>query len=255
MRTFAAAYGFQLSTMRRSLADFQPLITAPFFTVIFLAITEYAGRADLRPYAVLAPTLITLWGMALNVAGELIDSERWSGTLEALIATPASFPSIISGRIAAVTTVSLLAFVESWLVAWALFGVVVTVVHPAVFAATIAVTAFAMAGTASMMSAVFVLARSARIFQNTLSYPFYVLGGVLVPVSLLPGWLEPLSRVVFLSWAADLMRDSLTGGAVPDVALRLAAVLGLGAAGLFAGVLMLRRVLTRVRTLGTLTYA
>jgi ABC-2 type transport system permease protein len=193
--------------------------------------------------------------MALLVAGELIDSERWSGTLEALVATPASFPLIITGRIAAVTVVSLLAFVESWLVAWALFGITVAVLHPVVFAAAIGVTAFAMAGTASMMSAVFVLARSARIFQNTLSYPFYVLGGVLVPVSLLPGWLEPLSRVVFLSWSADLLRDSLTSGTVPDVALRLTAVLGLGAAGLLAGVLLLRRVLTRVRTLGTLTYA
>jgi len=255
MRTFAAAFGFQLTTMRRSIGDFQPLITAPFFTVIFLAITEHAGRTDLAPYAVLAPTLIALWGMALNVAGELIDSERWSGTLEALIATPSSFASIITGRIAAVTTISLLAFVESWLVAWAVFGITVPIEHPLEFGTTLAATAFAMAGTASMMSAVFVLARSARIFQNSLSYPFYVLGGVLVPVALLPGWLEPLSRVVFLSWSADLMRDSLTVGSVPAAALRLLAILGLGMLGQLTGVLLLRRVLVRVRTLGTLTYA
>jgi len=55
MRSFAAGLRFQLTTMRGSIADFQPLITVPFFTVIFLSITEYAGRPDLAPYAVLAP--------------------------------------------------------------------------------------------------------------------------------------------------------------------------------------------------------
>lgn len=255
MRTLAAGFRFQLTTMRGSIADFQPLITVPFFTVIFLSITEYAGRPDLAPFAVLAPTLIALWGMALLVAGELIDNERWGGTLEALIATPASFALVITGRIAAVTLVSLVAFAETWVVAWAVFGVAVAISHPALLLITVAVTAVAMAGTASMMSAVFVLARSARIFQNSLSYPFYVLGGVLVPVALLPEWLQPLSRVVFLSWSADLLRDSLTPASVADPVLRLGVVLGLGAVGLGIGILLLRRVLVRVRTLGTLTYA
>lgn len=255
MRSFAAGLRFQLTTMRGSIADFQPLITVPFFTVIFLSITEYAGRPDLAPYAVLAPTLIALWGMALLVAGELIDSERWAGTLEALIATPASFALVITGRIAAVTLVSLLAFAETWVVAGVVFGIAVAIPHPALLLVTVAVTAVAMAGTASMMSAVFVLARSARIFQNSLSYPFYVLGGVLVPVALLPGWLQPLTRVVFLSWSADLLRDSLSAAPISEPALRLATVLGLGAAGLGAGIFLLRRVLVRVRALGTLTYA
>lgn len=95
-----------------------------------------------------------MWGMALLVAGELIDSERWAGTLEALIATPASFALVITGRIAAVTLVSLVAFAETWVVAWAVFGIAVAVPHPALLLLTVVVTAVAMAGTASMMSAV-----------------------------------------------------------------------------------------------------
>lgn len=255
MRIFAAGLRFQLTTMRHSVDDFLPLITVPFFTLIFLSITEDADRPDLASYAVLAPTLIALWGMALMVAGELIDTERWGGTLEALIATPASFALVITGRITAVTLVSLVAFAETWAIAWVVFGIVVAVPHPVLMLVTVVVTAVAMAGTASMMSAVFVLARSARIFQNSLSYPFYVLGGVLVPVALLPEWLQPVSRVVFLSWSADLLRDSLSAAPVTDVVLRLAIVLGLGAVGLAAGVYLLHRVLIRVRALGTLTYA
>ena len=53
------------------------------------------------------------------------------------------------------------------------------------------------------MATVFVLARTAMLFTNALGYPFYILGGVLVPVAFLPGWLRPVSRLVFLSWSSD----------------------------------------------------
>ena len=40
--------------------------------------------------------------------------------------------------------------------------------------------------------------RNATTFSNSASYPFYVLGGILVPVSVLPHWIQPLSSIVFL---------------------------------------------------------
>lgn len=255
VRVFVAAGRFELATLRSSPADLMVLLTLPLYTVMFLAITRHAGRADLASYAVLAPAVIAVWSMGLFVSGELIDSERWYGTLEALVATPAPLPVVILGRVATVTAVSLLSVVESWLVARLGFGVAVGVPHPAVFVASLACTGLAMAGTATAMSATFVLARSARTFQNSLSYPFYVLGGALVPVHLLPGWLRPLCRVVFLSWSTDLMRDSLTAPPVGQVAARLAAVLGLGLAGYLAGFAMLDRILRRVRAAGTLGHA
>jgi ABC-2 type transport system permease protein len=115
--------------------------------------------------------------------------------------------------------------------------------------------AVAIAGTATAMSAVFVLARTARTFQNTLSYPIFLLSGAFVPVDLLPGWLQPLSRLVFLSWGTDLLRDSISPQAVPSVAARLAVVLGLGAGAFIGGMAMLDKFLDRVRALGTLDHA
>jgi ABC-2 type transport system permease protein len=255
MSTLRAGFVFQVRVLRRSFGDMIALVTAPMMTLVFLAITRNAGRTDLAPYAVLAPALIVLWAVALLIAGEIVTRERENGSLEALIATPASFPAVVTGRIAAVTLLSLAGFAESWLAAWAVFGVVVPVFHPVAFAATLAVTALAMAGTASMMSALFVLARSARAFQNSLNYPFYVLGGVMVPVSFLPGWLEPVSRAVFLSWSADLLRDALAPPAITYLLPRLAVVFGLGLAGYAAGVWLLRRAVDRLRKTGSLSYA
>jgi ABC-2 type transport system permease protein len=255
MTTLAAALRFQLRLLRRSPDQLLALVTAPMMTLIFLAISRHAGRADLAPYAVLAPALIALWGMALLTAGEIVAGERDNGSLELLIATPAAFPGVIVGRIAGVAAVSLAGFAESWLAAGLVFRVVVPVPHPAVFAATLAVTLFSTAGTASMMSAVFVLARSARTFQNSLSYPFYVLGGVLVPVALLPDWLRPATRAVFLSWSSDLLRDALAHAGVRHLPPRLAAVAALGLLGYAAGVLLLRRAVNRARTTGSVGHA
>ncbi|QTR02775.1 hypothetical protein J7S33_27680, partial [Saccharothrix algeriensis] len=60
---------------------------------------------------------------------------------------------------------------------------------------------------------------------------------------------------VFLSWSTDLVRDTLRAAPVPDVAARLAVVLGLGSLGYLGGVLMLAVVLRRVRTTGAVVFA
>ncbi|POX64460.1 ABC transporter permease [Streptomyces sp. Ru62] len=253
MRLALSAFRFQVSLALRTPDTVHVFVTTPLFTVVFLAISEYAGRRDLAPYAILAPVLMSLWAMALFTAGELISQERSWGTLEALVATPAPFATVLTARIFAVTTLSLASFAESWAAAFGVFGIVLPIHHPVLFAACLLTSSFAMAGTALTLSAVFVLAPSARIVQNTLSYPFYLLSGVVVPITFLPGWLRPVSHVVFLSWSADLLRGSLAPDPVTNPAGRLAAIVLLGFAGYAGGSLLLARFLRRVHVLGTLS--
>jgi ABC-2 type transport system permease protein len=98
----------------------------------------------------------------------------------------------------------------------------------------------------------FVLARNATTFSNSASFPFYVLGGILVPVSVLPHWIQPLSSAVFLSWSADLLRAALRPTPMHDFAFRLGMVAFLGACGLTVGVWSMRVILVRVRASGEL---
>ena len=255
MRALAAAFRFELAVLRRSPGDLMVLVNTPLLTVAFLAITRHAGRPDLDAYAVLAPAVMALWHMAVLVSGEIVDRDRWAGTLELLLATPTALAVVVLGRILAVTLFSLLSLAEAIVVARVGFGVTLTVHHPWLFVATLLVTAVATAGWATAMSGTFVLARSARTFQNAISYPFFLLGGAIVPVQLLPQWLQPLCRAVYLSWASDLLRASLRPDPVGSWPLRLAAVLGLGAAGFVAGHVLLRCIVDRVRATGTVTYA
>jgi len=124
--------------------------------------------------------------------------------------------------------------------------------HPWAFVATIVVTLAAMAGTSVAMSSLFVLARNAVTFSNSASYPFYVLGGILAPVSVLPAWLRPLSAAIFLSWSADLLRAALRPVPVHELGFRLGMVALLGACGFAVGAWAMRVVLTRVRGSGEL---
>jgi ABC-2 type transport system permease protein len=84
------------------------------------------------------------------------------------------------------------------------------------------------------------------------TYPLYLLAGVLVPVTFLPLWVQPFSRLVFLYWSANLMRDAMVPAPVEQVAWRLAALVGLGFGGFALGSLLVSRMLYRLRGEGAL---
>lgn len=254
MRGLRGAIRLQLHIVASDRGYLNEILANPFFAVIFLGIVRAAGRRDLTAYAVVAPVLISLWGMALEMSGDIVDSDRGVGILEGVVATPVGFPTVVSGRVLAVTMLSAVALAETWLVARVGFRADIVVHHPAALVATLAATGLATAGTAVVMAGMFVLARTARTFQNTMNYPVYLLAGVIVPISYLPDWLRPIGRLLFLSWSADLLRESLAPAPVQGLLPRLGVILLLGAAGLALGRVALHVVLRRVRALGTLGF-
>ena len=255
MRALIGAVRLQLQIVVADRGYLNEILANPFFAIIFLGVVRAAGRRDLTTFALVAPVLMTLWALSLEISGSVVDSDRGAGILEQVVATPTRFQTVVFGRVLAVTMLGGLAVVETGLVARLGFGVQVSVHHPAVLAATVVATALAMTGTALVMAGAFVLAGGVRTFQNTMNYPIYLLAGVLVPISYLPEWVRPLSRLIFLSWSADLLRASLDPAPVQDVLLRLGAILLLGVAGFAAGWITLRLVLKRVRHLGTIGHA
>ena len=250
----AGAVRLQFQIVRADRGYLNEIVANPFFAIIFLGVIRAARRDDLTAFALVAPVLITLWGMALEISGEVVAADRWNGVLEEVVATPTPLPALVLARVLTVSLLGLVGVVETWLVARLLFGIDVTVHHPGVLVAALLATILAMTGTGLIMAAMFVLMRSVRTFQNTLNYPIYLLAGVLAPVSYLPEWLRPFSRVIFLSWSADLLRDSLRPGPVTDFLPRLAMVLFLGAVGAALGRWVCGVVLQRVRVTGTLGF-
>ncbi len=253
MRGLLAGVRLQLIITTRYAESLLPLIIAPLYTVIFLMILRTGGRPDLSGYAVIAPVFIALWWYALFQGGLVVQSDRWADTIELHVATPTRYAVVVFGRILTTTGVGLLSFVEVWLVGRYLLRANVSVHHPWVLVATLLATAFAMAATALLLSGLVVFLRNAFSLTNSISYPFYVLGGILVPVALLPGWVQPFSKIVFLSWSADLLRASLNPAPVAGAAWRLGMIVVLGAAAFAVATGLLRRILNRVRNTGELS--
>lgn len=245
------AMRLQFQLLRSSNDYLLELVRAPILACILLALAAYHHRSDLVPNALVAPMLMALWGTGLLLAGQLIDVDRELGILEPLIATPAPLPGLLISRVLATSALNVVVLAEVWLVAW-FVGAAVPVYHPIVFIGGLMVSAFAMICASLLLAAFFIATRTALPFQNSLTYPLLVLGGVFVPVASLPEWLQPLGRLVFLSWSADLLRDSLRPGPVAEPLARMGVVIGLGGIALGAGLLVLRRVLNRVRADGSL---
>ena len=202
----------------------------------------------------MAPVLMALWWIALQNAGNMITGDRWQALLEPLLATPSSLASVLLGRITALMCMGLFAFVEVWVLG-ELVDVPIPFEHPLALGLTLLVIAFATAGTSVAFAAVFVLTRNAYTFTNSLSYPLYLLGGVFVPVAILPGWLQPISSGIFMSWGADLLRASLRPPPIDDLWQRLGTVVLLGAISFLVGRAILFYVLRRMRSNGELAAA
>ncbi len=252
MRPLIGSIRAQVTTTRRDVHDITMGITQPAFTFALMAVFKYAGRDDLAPYALIAPMLMGVGGMAVSVASEVMTRERDFQTLELTVASPAPIPVVIFSRIMVITSISLLGIVQSWLIIRFVFGVDVTIHHPWLFAATILLTAFAAGGTALITAALFCFAQSARTFQNTITFPAYLFSGILVPIAAFPDWLEPVSRLIFLYWSGTLLRDAMQATTPEGVLAKLGIMVVLGGGAAVIGGALIIRMLNYLRREGTL---
>jgi ABC-2 type transport system permease protein len=246
----AARAQFQMTT--HNVEDVMPVLTIPLLSVVSTAILVHAGRVDLADHALVASLLMTVGQMGLFVGSEVVARDRNLQTLELAVASAGPYVVVLTTRIFLLTVVGLIGFVEGWLIAWWVFDIRIAVQWPGVFLLTVVATTLAITGTCVVAAAFAALFRNTRTFQHALNGPFYLLGGVLVPITYLPEWLQPVCRLVFFSWSADLLRDTFRAAAPADVALRLSIIVGLGVASGLIGVALLRRVFDHLRREGSL---
>jgi ABC-2 type transport system permease protein len=255
MKAFLAGFRLELRIIRSHPDALMPLFTAPLFAIIFMAIVRQSGRHDLQPDALLAPVLMTLLWVALQHAGTLMAGDRWQALLEPAVAAPTSMAAVLLGRVTSLMCFGLLSFFEVWVVGKLVFGVSIPFEHPLVLVSTLLCTALAMAGLAVAFSSLLVMTRNAYTFTNSASFPLYLLGGVFVPATILPSWIQPVSTVLFVSWSSDLLRASLKDAPVQNFWPRLGMVVVLGAVTFAIGRVILHFVLRRMRANGELSMA
>jgi ABC-2 type transport system permease protein len=255
MTDFYAGSILQLRMFRKNPGYLLLFLAVPFFSLIFLSITGNDQNTTVLSRAILAPGIMGLWMIAVALADMIIILERGYGTLEFIVAAPAVLSRIIAGRILTVTILGLVTILEAIVLARIAFGHSIQIFHPLVFAIALAIDAFATAGTAIALTGFFLAFRPASRYVNALGYPFYILGGVILPISYLPAWIRPLSYVVYLHWTSSMIYASVVRAPVQDLAGSIAIAVVIACVSYVSGDLLLRKVIRRLRVTGTVGLA
>jgi ABC-2 type transport system permease protein len=100
------------------------------------------------------------------------------------------------------------------------------------------------------MCGIFALTRHANHVTSALTYPLFILSGLMIPASLLPASLAWLSRLISLYWADRFIDAVVDGDRLPWKALLGAAALT--PVYLLAGNLIFGRIVHRARVNGTI---
>ncbi len=160
----------------------QPLLIAT------MAIYMLKGQDISRGiYVVVGSGMTGLWTSLLFRGTFNINTERFMGTLEGIVASPTSSGTVVIGKTLASVSVSLLSMIRSYSVAALVFRLPLTIAQPLPFFASLVITMLAFISFGLLISPLMAVNLSLTGWVNALEYPMYILGGFLFPILLLPG--------------------------------------------------------------------
>jgi ABC-2 type transport system permease protein len=189
---------------------------------------------------------------ACNALPGAVSSGVRSGTLEALLATPAPLPTLLAGLAAypllwtLLRAVVLLAAGTALGARFSLEGAAAGLVIIALI--VLAYLPFGLIGAALLLA----FRTTGPLLQGVIVVSM-LLGGVYYPTEVVPEWIRPAAAVVPLGYGVRALRMTLLEGAPPVALARDVAVLAAMAAGWMAvGAAALRWALRYARRTGTL---
>ncbi|MEV8099080.1 ABC transporter permease [Kitasatospora sp. NPDC085879] len=208
------------------------------------------GDAAHATALVTGTTLLSLWSTTIWSAGMLLSREIRFGTLTSLLARPTDLRLIIAGKaLGAGTTALALSTAVSAAVPTAL-GYHLRVADPLLLLATALLALASAAAVGTLLAGLFITSRSAGRIAEALLFPVFLLSGALVPLNILPSWLQWPSTLLDLRWLHDLSMAAAQG-LTPSPAAALTLLVCISAQ-YAAGHVIFERLLDRARTEDTL---
>jgi ABC-2 type transport system permease protein len=251
LRLLALGWLFHFRMLSQSAFDGFLAILWPLFfaTVAFFMFRSGHSAGGLGPVA-LGAAVMGVWTATSVSASSALQRERRLGTLELLVAAPSNLATMLLSVCLATSTIGLYCIVATLIWARLLFGIHVPIAHPVPFMLGIVGIVLTIGSLGFLMAVAFVRSRRAWALGAVSEYPIWLVCGFLVPVTLLPGWVRPISWLLGPTWGMRAIRAGAFGGnGLPDVAMCLL----LAAIYIGAGVLLLGTVLDSARKRATLS--
>jgi ABC-2 type transport system permease protein len=203
MHVRAAVRAFEMSNKMRVINAFTYLgwLVYPLIIAVLGLLILAHGSAAKTAYAILGGGLIGYWGLAYQEGGNEIQNERWSGTLEQVMACPTPLAVIVVGKIASSLLFGLLSFIPTVLAAYFLWHVSLQNVDPLPFVVSFGVLTFSFFSVAIALAPLYAMWRWSNALINGFEIGLFALCGFMFPVSQLPQWLQGFSALLAPAWA------------------------------------------------------
>ena len=251
LRLLGVAWLLNVKQLMRSQFDGLLAIAWPlFFATIAFFMFEAGGDPDGLIYAAFGAAVMGIWTATSVAAGSALQRERWFGTLELLVAAPAHFSLILLPLAFATSAIGVYCMATTLLWGRFVFGIDLPFEQPFLLALAIPATVLSIGALGFLIAVSFARYRTAWALGSMTEYPIWLICGFLVPLTLLPGWVRPISRVLAPTWGMRAIRESATGGSpLPDIAMCLV----LGGIYVAIGVVITESVLRAARKTASLS--
>jgi ABC-2 type transport system permease protein len=245
LRLLAVAWLLNVKQLTRSQFDGFLAIAWPiFFATVALFMFEAGGDPDALVYAAFGSAVMGIWTATSVSAGSALHRERWFGTLELLVAAPAHFSLVLLPLAFATSAIGVYCMAATLLWGRFVFGIDLPFEQPLLLALAIPATILSIGALGFLIGVAFARYRVAWALGSMTEYPIWLICGFLVPLTLLPGWVRPISWALAPTWGMRAIRESSTGGSpLPDIAMCIL----LGGIYVAIGVLITGRVLRAAR--------
>jgi ABC-2 type transport system permease protein len=217
-------------------------IVQPYNIAVEGVVTGHSSYFDFIAPGIMAMTVMMSVMTGLPAA---ISQEKEVGTLDGMMVAPINRLSIIIGKTLAQTARGLLQGVLILVLASILFGVSIQGSILLVFGLLL-LGVFSFVGLGVVLTSFAKDQETAMMVMMTLMFPMMFLSGVFFPVQQMPWFMQSISKVLPLTYAADALRKVMVLGAgIPQIAPELTVLIVFGVVMIAIAVPVFKRAMTR----------
>ena len=214
-------------------------------------LAAYGG--EYFPFVLVGVAFQSYLRLSMDSMASSIRNEQMLGTLEAVIATPTSLTVFAAGSALwqfAFATYRVLVYLGSGIL---FFGMSTAGIAPLTALLVLVLSIAAFAGMGVVSGSIILVHKQGNPVGWLYGGAATLLSGVYYPVSVLPGWLRPLSWCFPLTHSLEAMRQAVINRASPaDVSAQLLVLAGFATVSVPLAVISFRWALRRIRSDGTL---
>jgi ABC-2 type transport system permease protein len=194
----------------------KPLSAALILVVMFNVIVPAGERTEFLQFMIVG---VALWNVVFGVMGGVVwsileDRERYR-VMKYVVVTPTSLFPFLLGRSVSRVAISIGAVLVTLLVGVVLIGVEIQL-RPLLLLAASGLGLLAITSLAVIMAGLCLqLRQEAWAYPEAIAGALYLASGVIFPIDVLPGFLQPIAYAFPTTWWVEASRRGLLGHGAP----------------------------------------